>query len=225
MSVLFKNRAEAGQKLANELIKFRDENPVILALPRGGVPVGYEVARKLRVPLDVLLVRKIGVPMSPELAAGAIVDGEDPQLILNDEIVKLYNIPASYIETRRIQQLAEIERRRKIYCPDHPPVNIEGKTAIIVDDGIATGATIRAAIKGIQKRNPKKLVLAVPVCAPGIIETLRKEADEIICLSTPRPFLAIGEFYSDFTQLDDERVAAFLVQAGQWRKEMVENQN
>lgn len=209
----FKSRGDAGRKLAESLGKYREAEPVILALPRGGVPVGYEVARSLSAPLDILLVRKISVPMAPELAAGAVVDGAHPQVVLNDEIVRQYNIPQSYIQDRVKQQLTEIERRRKLYRPGHAPIPLEGRTIIVVDDGIATGATVRAALKGLKGAGAEKIVLAVPIAPADVLDTLAGEADEVVCLETPSPFYAVGEYYVDFRQISDDLVVAYLSQA------------
>jgi len=182
--MIFEDRQEAGRLLAEKLEKFRDEHPVILALPRGGLSVGLEIAKALDAPLDVVLVRKIGMPGHKELAAGAIVDGDEPELVLNEEIVRLYNIPARYLEDRKKQQLAEIERRRKLYLEGRPPLSVEGKTAIIVDDGIATGSTMRAAVHAIKRRKPKRVVVAVPIAPAETIKKLTQEADEVVCLDT-----------------------------------------
>jgi putative phosphoribosyl transferase len=149
--MLFEDRTEAGKLLAQKLELFRGENPVILALPRGGLPIGYEISKALDAPLDIILVRKIGAPGSPELAIGAVVDGDEPELVLNESVVSLYNSPEKYLEEQKQEQLEEIERRRKLYLADRPPINVEGKTAIIVDDGIATGSTALAAVHALKR--------------------------------------------------------------------------
>ena len=213
MAVCFKNRTDAGRRLALALEKFKDTHALILALPRGGVPLGYEIARHLNAGLDILLVRKIGAPESPELAAGAVVDGDDPQLVLNENIVRLYNIPQTYIDSRMKQQLAEIERRRALYCAGRPSADIAGKTVIVVDDGIATGATARAALRALRRRKPARLVLAVPVASPDALDDLAGEADEIVCLEKPSVLFSIGEFYRDFEQVPDSVVVDFLKQS------------
>lgn len=202
----FRDRQDAGQRLAAQLLHLRDQDPVILALPRGGVPVGYEIARALPAPLDVILVRKIGAPGMPELALGAIVDGERLDEVLDEKIIAELAVPRSYLEKRIAEQAAEIERRRRLYYKDRSPVPVAGRCAIVVDDGIATGATIRAAMLAIRRRHPSRLVLAAPVAPPETIERLRPEADEIVCLSTPEHFYAIGQFYADFHQLSDDEV-------------------
>lgn len=214
MGRLFKNRPDAGRKLAERLRKYGDIQPVILALPRGGVPVGYEVARALDAPLDILLVRKISVPMASELAAGAVVDGSHPQVVLNDDIVRRYNIPQPYIMDRVKQQLAEIERRRKLYKPTgHVSMPLKGRTVIVVDDGIATGATVRAALKSLKSAGAERTILAVPVAPRDALDALAGEADEIVCLEIPSPFYAVGEGYADFSQISDALVAPYLEQA------------
>ncbi|GAB4362233.1 MAG: phosphoribosyltransferase [Methylohalobius crimeensis] len=211
--MFFTNREEAGRLLAARLEKFRDRNPVILALPRGGLPVGYEIATTLDAPLDIILVRKIGAPGSPELAAGAVVDGDHPELILNQEVISILNIPDDYLEDRKKQQLIEIERRRELYLAGRPPIGVEDRTAIVVDDGVATGSTVRAAVHALKRRKPKQVVIAVPVAPPDTARQLAQEADEVICLDTPDPFYAIGVFYQDFAQLTDEDVIHILKMA------------
>ncbi|WP_022947424.1 phosphoribosyltransferase [Methylohalobius crimeensis] len=211
--MFFTNREEAGRLLAARLEKFRDRNPVILALPRGGLPVGYEIATTLDAPLDIILVRKIGAPGSPELAAGAVVDGDHPELILNQEVISILNIPDDFLEDRKKQQLIEIERRRELYLAGRPPISVEDRTAIVVDDGVATGSTVRAAVHALKRRKPKQVVIAVPVAPPETARQLAQEADEVICLDTPDPFYAIGVFYQDFAQLTDEDVIHILKMA------------
>lgn len=210
---MFKNREEAGQRLAVALETYRDESPVILALPRGGVPVGYEIARALGAPLDIVLVRKIGAPMSPELAAGAVVDmgeGVAPELVLNEDVMRLYNVNERYIEDRKRQQLQETARRRALYNQDRAVPALENKTVIVVDDGIATGATMRAALQAVRRKNPAKLVLAVPVAPADTLATIESLVDEIVCLETPTPFYAVGQAYALFNQTSDEDVVALL---------------
>ncbi|MGV7222649.1 MAG: phosphoribosyltransferase [Nitrospinales bacterium] len=208
--MLFEDRTEAGKLLAEKLEKFRDEHPVILALPRGGLPIGYEISKALDAPLDIILVRKIGAPGSPELAIGAVVDGDEPELVLNERVVSLYNSPVDYLEEQKQKQLEEIERRRKLYLAGRPPINVEGKTAIIVDDGIATGSTALAAVHALKRKNPKRVVIAVPVAPADSMQKFEQEADEVICLHNPTPFFAIGAFYNNFNQLTDEDVINIL---------------
>lgn len=209
----FRDRQHAGRRLAAHLMHLRDQHPVVLALPRGGVPVGYEVAEALAAPLDVILVRKIGAPGMPELALGAIVGGERRDEVLDERIIAELAVPRSYIAKQVADQAAEIERRRRLYCGDHPPVPLAGRCAIVVDDGIATGATVRAALLAIRRRRPSRLVLAAPVAPPETIERLRPEADEIVCLSMPTDFYAIGQFYDEFHQLSDDEVLSCLDRA------------
>ena len=210
---MFANRTEAGQRLAAELIRFKDQEPCVLALPRGGVPVGIEIAKVLNAPLDLVLVRKIGAPDQPELAVGAVVDGGRPEVVLNDEIVSVLGIPENYIAEETAQQLKEIERRRRVYLADRPRVDIANRTALIVDDGIATGATIRAAILATRRGRPKRLVLAVPIAPTDTVAALRKEADEVVCLEEYDPFGAIGYYYVDFRQVSDDQVRDLMAEA------------
>jgi putative phosphoribosyl transferase len=207
---LFADRSEAGRALAQRLLRFKDERPVVLALPRGGVPVGFEVARALEAPLDLVLVRKIGAPFQPELAVGAVVDGSRPETVLNEEMVREFGIPETYIAEESARQLAEIERRRELYLAGRTRIPVEARTAIVVDDGIATGATMEAALHATRRANPKRLVLATPVAPPDTIERLRPRADEVVCLAMPRLFGAIGAFYEDFRQVNDEEVVDLL---------------
>nr|WP_295466623.1 phosphoribosyltransferase [Mesorhizobium sp.] len=206
----FDNRSEAGLRLAEALEHYRGKNAVVLALPRGGVPVAAEVAAFLDAPLDLLLVRKIGVPAQPELAMGAVIDGSSPLIVRNEDIIRHALVSAKEFDAACRAELAEIERRRRAYVGERPPVDVEGRIAIIVDDGIATGATIRAAIRGLRRRNPSSIVLAVPVAPPDTIEALRNEADDVVCLEEPAYFQAIGLHYRDFRQLKDQDVIALM---------------
>lgn len=212
-SETFLDRHDAGSRLAGALERFKEEKPVILALPRGGVPVACEVARALEADLDLLLVRKIGAPGHQELAIGAVVDGKNPQLVLNREIIALAAPPPGYIEAEEKRQLAEIERRRRLYRGSEPPIDLKGRTVIVVDDGIATGATMKAALRGVRQNEPRRLILAVPVGPPDALEDLAKECDEIVCLSAPQWFNAVGSHYVDFSQTTDEEVMSLLAKA------------
>lgn len=207
----FENREEAGRALAEALATKALPDPVVLALPRGGVPVAAEVARALKAPLDLVMVRKIGVPYQPELAAAAVIDGEDPQLVINDEVCALADVSRSEIDAMAKEELQEIDRRTKLYLKDRPRAPIAGRSAIVVDDGIATGTTIRAVIKALRLKGPKSIVLAVPVAPLNAVEDLREEADDVVCLETPEPFFAIGLYYRDFHQISDEEVIRLLL--------------
>jgi len=211
--MVFVDRIDAGQRLAEELKARKLDNPVVLALPRGGVPVGLEIARALDAPLDLVLVRKIGAPFQPELAVAAVVDGGEPITVVNEEAITLIGLPEDYIEERRKEKLKEIEQRRQLYLAGRPRARIAGATAIVVDDGIATGATTRAVLQAVRRRKPRRLVLAVPVAPPDTLEVLKAEVDELICLETPLEFGAIGYFYFDFQQVTDEEVVKLLGQA------------
>lgn len=206
---MFANRQDAGRQLAAELMRFKDEEPCVLALPRGGVPVAFEVARALGAPLDLVLVRKIGAPENPEFAIGAVVEGEKPEFVLNPEAVEFPDLTEYFAEEGK-RQLREIERRRRVYLGDRPRLDIAGRTAMIVDDGIATGSTIKAAILATRRARPKRLVLAVPVAPTDTISAVRREVDEIVCLETHDYFVAIGAYYQDFTQVSDEEVRSLL---------------
>jgi len=206
----FIDRTDAGRQLARALAHYKDQRPVVLALPRGGVPVAAEVATTLNAPLDLVLVRKIGVPFQPELAMGAVVDGAEPVIVRNEEVIQLCGVSESDFNAIRDEQLAEIERRRKLYLGDRPHPKLSGRTVIVVDDGIATGATTRAALRAIRMRKPSKLVLAVPVAPTETLKKLRGEVDDIVCLEDYEDFGAIGLFYSDFRQVSDSEVVALL---------------
>lgn len=208
--MLFQNRTDAGQKLARALTKYKVQHPVVLALPRGGVPVAAEVAAALDAPLDLVLVRKIGVPSQPELAMGAVTDGGEPAIVRNREIIEMCGISTEEFDGICDRELAEIERRRQRYLGDRTRAKVTGQVVIIVDDGIATGATTLAAIKAVRARKPKELVLAVPVGALDTVKKLHAEVDAIVCLNTPEELGAIGYFYRDFRQVDDEEVVAIL---------------
>ena len=209
----FTDRSDAGRRLAARLLHLQRERPIVLALPRGGVPVGCEIARELKAPLDLLLVRKIGAPRQPELALGAVADGTPPQIFIDREMAAALAVPQAYVEEETARQLAELERRRLAYCAGRPPVDISGRTAIVVDDGIATGATMRVALIAARRCGAARLVLAAPVGAPEAIAQLRPLADEIVCVETPHGLGAIGACYADFHQVGDTEVTELLARA------------
>ena len=205
----FINCSDAGRKLAKALAGYEEQQPVVLALPRGGVTVAAEVAAVLNAPLDLILVRKVGVPFQPELAMGAVVDGGAPIVVRNEDVIRLADIDESEFKRICDSELAEIERRRQRYLGNRQRADVSGRTAIVVDDGIATGATTRAALRATRMRNPKKLV-RVPVAPTDALAALRSEADEVICLEDHEFFGAIGAYYADFSQVSDETVIDIL---------------
>ena len=206
----FDNRKDAGRKLAAALAGYKDQNPVVLALPRGGVPVAAEVAAALGAPLDLILVRKIGVPFQPELAMGAVTDGGAPVIVRNEDVIRMAGVSEEEFKAVCDRELAEIERRRRRYLGDRAAVDVKGRPAIVIDDGIATGATTRAALRAMRMRNPSSLVLAVPVAPTDSLVALRREVDELVCLENYDNFGAIGFYYSDFRQVADEEVIEIL---------------
>jgi putative phosphoribosyl transferase len=209
-SVPFIDRSDAGRRLAHALVEYKNQQPVVLALPRGGVPVAAEIAIALQAPLDLILVRKLGVPIQPELAMGAVVDGGSPLVVRNDDVIRIACIEEPEFEGVCNRELSEIERRRQRYLGARQRVDVAGRTAIVVDDGIATGATMRAALRATRQRNPAKLVLAVPVAPTDAIAAMRQEADDVVCLEDYEAFGAIGLYYSDFRQLSDDEVVETL---------------
>jgi putative phosphoribosyl transferase len=211
----FANRTDAGRRLAQALLRYKPERAVVLALPRGGVPVAAEVAVALNAPLDLVLVRKIGVPMQPELAMGAVVDGASPLVVRNNEVIMLAGVDDADFKAVCDAELAEIERRRKRYLGGRPPIEVAGRIAIVIDDGIATGATTRAALRATRARKPKKLILAVPVAPTESLAAMQDEADEVVCLEDYESFGAIGYFYSDFRQTSDQEVTDTLARFAQ----------
>ena len=213
---VYRNRREAGEALAQRLMARRYADPVVLALPRGGVPVGLEVARALHAPLDVLLVRKIGAPGQPELATAAIVDGAQPELVVNEEVVAATGMTRAEIDAEAQRQLREIERRRVAYVGSRAALPLAGRTVIVVDDGIATGTSVRAALRALRARQPARLVLAVPVAPADTLARLAPLVDEVVCPATPEPFIAIGLHYADFHQLEDREVVAAMDEAAGW---------
>ena len=208
----FANRAEAGRMLAQQLAKYANHPDVlVLALPRGGVPIGYEVARALNAPLDVFLVRKLGIPGYEELAMGAIASGG--VRVLNDQLVRAIGIPEYVIDAVAQWEQKELERRERLYRGDRPPPDVRGRTVVLVDDGLATGATMLAAVRALKQQQPARIVVAVPTASPDTCELLKNEADEVICAITPEPFHAVGLWYDDFSQTSDEEVRDLLARS------------
>ncbi|QMV00725.1 phosphoribosyltransferase [Devosia sp. D6-9] len=210
----FRDRRDAGRRLAAALMRFKSADLIVLALPRGGVPVGHEVAAALGAPLDVLIVRKIGAPGHEELGLGALVEGDPPQIVLNDEVMAAISPSGAHLETERMRQLGEMNRRRKLYRGDRALPPLAGRTVILVDDGIATGGTVRAALRGLEASGAKTVVLAVPVAPADVLATLRPLAGAVVCLETPYPFNSVGEHYQEFPQTSDEEVIALLAEHG-----------
>jgi predicted phosphoribosyltransferase len=204
--MVFVNRSDAGRQLAQALLPYRQRRPVVLALPRGGIPVAAEVAAALNAPLDLVLVRKIGVPGQPELAMGAVVDGGNPIVVRNDDVIALAGVDESEFRAIRDREMGEIERRRRLYLGNRAAVDVTGRVAIVIDDGIATGATARAALRATRMRGPARLVLAVPVAATDTAAALRHEADAVVAVEHHTSFGAIGFYYADFRQLSDSEV-------------------
>jgi putative phosphoribosyl transferase len=213
--MMFRDRKEAGERLAARLAHLKDRQPVVLALPRGGVAIAFEIARLLAAPLDIVLVRKIGVPWQPELALGAVSDGDTPEIFIDEHMAKELAIPEDYVRDETARQMAELERRRAIYCAGRPPVEVKNRTAIVVDDGIATGATMRVALRAVRRRGPARLVLAAPVAAAETLAALGRDADETVCLAAPEGLGAIGYYYDDFHQMSDAEVTDLLARAPQ----------
>ena len=208
---LFTDRSDAGRKLAIELEHYRKECPVILALPRGGVPVGHEVARILAAPLDICIARKIGAPGQPELGIGAVAQGG--ARFLNDHLISHLGIPADYVERITAKETREVERRQRRLRAGRRPTDVRGKTAILVDDGLATGVTARAAIRSVRVREPRRLVLAVPVCAAQTMGALYPEVEDLVSLKIPIKLGAVGFWYENFDQVPDETVVRLLEKA------------
>jgi len=211
----FVNRVDAGRRLAERLRHLGGEPVVVLGLPRGGVPVAFEVARALDAPLDVIVVRKLGVPDQPELAMGAI--GEDGIRVLNDQVISITRVSEQELAAVEERERTELERRARRFRDDRPHQPLEGRTAIIVDDGIATGSTARAACQVARAHGATRVVLAMPVAPPGWTSRLAGDADELIALETPEPFFAVGQFYEDFSQTTDDEVVSYLERAGDAR--------
>lgn len=211
----FNDRAEGGRVLAQKLVQYaNDSNVVVLALPRGGVPVAYEVAKALKAPLDVFVVRKLGIPGFEEYAMGAIASGGIR--VLNDNVISYLRLPVEVVDEVTAEEFSELERRERMYRGTRAPVDVTGQTVIVVDDGLATGSTMRAAVKALRKKNPKKIVVAVPVGARDTCDSFKNEVDTIaVCAITPEPFNAVGLWYRDFSQTTDAEVQQLLRRAQQ----------
>ena len=210
---IFKNRSEAGEFLAEKLTDFANrDDVVVLALPRGGVPVAYEVANRLKAPLDVFVVRKLGVPGHEELAMGAVASGS--VRVLNPDVLSYVRIHEAIIDRVTEFEKSELQRREQLYRGNRPPLSVEGQTVIIVDDGLATGSTMRAAVKALQQKHPKKIIVAVPVGARETCKSFQNEADTmVVCAFAPEPFQAVGLWYADFSQTTDKEVRDLLARA------------
>ncbi|HHW41232.1 MAG TPA: phosphoribosyltransferase [Syntrophomonadaceae bacterium] len=210
---LFQDRQTAGRQLAEKLLKYQGKDLLVLGVPRGGVIVAAEVAKALAAPLDVIISRKIGAPFNPELALGAVAP--DGTVLYDERLMNLLGLGRGDLQEQVSRQLEEIRRRQKLYRGEREPLSYSGRTVIVVDDGIATGFTLRAALRSISRHGPGKLVLAVPVAPPEVVDKFRHEVDEVVCLETPEEFYAVGQFYKDFRQTSDEEVVAALVH--NWR--------
>jgi len=206
----FTNRRHAGVALAMALRNLTLLDPLVLALPRGGVPVGREIARALQAQLDVLLVRKIGAPGHEEFALGAIVDGTEPNWVVDERMLDRFDPPPDWFEQQVLEQIRELERRRVLYRGAKAPARLEDRDLIIVDDGLATGSSVRAALKGLREHHPRRVIVAVPVGPAETVAKLREEVDDLVCLETPTPFRSVGDHYRDFHQLSDQEVIDLL---------------
>jgi putative phosphoribosyl transferase len=211
-AALFRDRRDAGRKLAQKLIDYaRRDDVIVLALPRGGVPVAYEVAKALNLPMDIFIVRKLGLPGHEEVAIGAIASGGIR--VLNNNIVRYFKIPEPLIDAVAKRELQELERRQGAYRGNRPPPDLQGHTVILIDDGLATGASMRAAVAGLRTQSPAQIVVAVPTAAAETCEALEPEVDKLICATTPEPFHGVSRWYEDFSQTTDEEVKTLLAEA------------
>jgi len=207
---LFDDRRDAGRRLAEAIAKYQFPDPVVLALPRGGVPVASEIARRLGAPLDIILVRKIGAPHQAELAVAAVIDGDKPRIVHNIDVMQETGATEDYVRREAGRQIEVIERRRALWLGDRPQISITGKTAIVVDDGIATGATMRASLQGLRLQHPRTVIVAVPVAARETVAELEVEVDAVVCLHAPEHLGAVGLHYRNFTQVSDADVTRIL---------------
>lgn len=210
---MFRDRCDAGRQLAERLRPLAAERPILLGLPRGGVPVAFEVARLLRAPLDVVVVRKIGHPLQPELAVGALVDGDHPEAVLDEARMRRMGLTRADVAETIAKETAELRRRERLYRGGRPAPQLHDRLVVLIDDGIATGASVHAALRALRRQKPARIVLAAPVAPPGSVATLRHEADEVLVLEQPPWFEAVGQFYEHFGQTSDDEVIDLLAQA------------
>lgn len=209
---MFDDRRQAGEKLASALLDLKSPDPVVYALPRGGLPVAAAVAERLAAPLDIILVRKLGAPRHKELAIGAVVDGPAPTVVLHRDIISELGVSQDYIDEARKEALSEIERRRKLYVGGREPISPSGRNVIIVDDGLATGATMETAVKAMRSAGAGRIIVAVPTAPADTAAKFRRLADDFVCLETPEPFWSVGGQYRSFPQLKDDDVVEILKQ-------------
>ncbi len=214
---MFADRNDAGRQLAAALLHLKDERPILLALPRGGVPVAFEVATQLDAPLALVFVRKLGAPFQPEFAVGAVADGAEPVIVLHKPALAMLGLTREALQPAIDRDLEEIRRRRKMYGPEAVPEELEGRTVILIDDGIATGATMEAAIEWVRRRHPGRIVIAVPIGSPTTLATLGEKVDEVVCVERSEWFSSVGSAYRDFAQVDDATVTDLLRRAAEPR--------
>lgn len=210
---MFRDRAEAGRMLAAELASQSLRDPIVLALPRGGVPVAFEIASVLGVRLDIVIVRKVGAPGNPELAVAGVVDGDPPDIVLNLDVIEACLLDEGEVAELIARERPELERRRSVYRGNRQPLSVSGKTVILVDDGAATGATMKVAARAVRRRAPAQVIIALPVAPPDVIRALAHEANRVVCLSQPPDFRALGFYYQDFHQCDDTEVLDLLAKS------------
>lgn len=215
---MFADRADAGRQLAAALQHLKTENPLLLALPRGGVPVAFEIAERLDAPLGLILVRKLGAPFNPEFAVGAVADGEEPVIVLHEPALVMLGLSEERLQPAIDRDLEEIRRRREVYGPQAVPQDLAGRTVVLVDDGIATGATMEAAVEWARRRDPRRIVVAVPIGSPSTLETLGETVDEVVCVNRTEWFSSVGSAYLNFAQVDDATVTDLLRRAADARK-------
>lgn len=210
---MFEDRRQAGHRLAKRLLRCKEQRPLVLALPRGGVPVAVEVARELDAPLDLLLVRKIGAPWQRDMAVGAIVGGCSPQLVLNDDLIAATGVPRDYISRESVRQLREIDRRRHLYVGDREAFDLRGRMVVIVDDVINTGASLRAAVRGVRLGGARTVVVGVVVADRKVVDQIATEVDDLVCLVTPEHHSEVAAYFKDAHQVHDDEVALMLAEA------------